>query len=154
MAGSREKAPVVAADMRGSDSSRLRGEQQLKEGAHGGNPVSPVLTSAPPRPELVFEQMSAEDILRWGFDEVGAKPCETRDGLVARYDLELQGPQVLSVAEPRGRGGPSLWEVDPGRCCHIRKVEPLIEALKLYGAWISGIRRDQSPSRSGTPKLQ
>ena len=79
---------------------------------------------------------------------------ETRDRLVERYGLKLERPQVLTVAEQHKREGPNLWETDPDRCCHIRKVEPLLEALEPYEAWISGIRRDQSPSRSGTPKLQ
>jgi phosphoadenosine phosphosulfate reductase len=79
---------------------------------------------------------------------------ETRDRLVERYALELVRPEVLTVAEQHKREGPNLWERDPDRCCHIRKVEPLLEALKPYGAWISGIRRDQSPSRANTPKVQ
>src|SRR5437899_1863295 len=79
---------------------------------------------------------------------------ETRDRLVERYGLTLQSPQVITVAEQHKREGPNLWETDPDRCCHIRKVEPLLEALGPYDAWISGIRRDQSPSRATTPKLQ
>src|SRR5205807_481012 len=79
---------------------------------------------------------------------------ETRDRLVERYGLQLQGPQVISVAEQHMREGPNLWETDPDRCCHIRKVEPLLEALDPYDGWIAGIRRDQSPSRAATPKLQ
>jgi phosphoadenosine phosphosulfate reductase len=61
---------------------------------------------------------------------------------------------VITVAEQHKREGPNLWERDPDRCCHVRKVEPLLAALKPYGAWISGIRRDQSPSRASTPKVQ
>ena len=30
----------------------------------------------------------------------------------------------------------------------------MLEALAPYEAWVSGIRRDQSPSRSATPKVQ
>lgn len=78
---------------------------------------------------------------------------ETRDRLVARYGLTLIRPQIMTVAEQHARVGPNLWETDPDRCCHIRKVEPLIQALRPYQAWISGIRRDQSPSRAGTPKV-
>jgi phosphoadenosine phosphosulfate reductase len=33
------------------------------------------------------------------------------------------------------------------RCCHIRKVEPLRRALRGKQAWITGLRREQSPSR-------
>lgn len=33
------------------------------------------------------------------------------------------------------------------RCCHIRKVEPLRRALQGKQAWLTGLRREQSPSR-------
>ena len=79
---------------------------------------------------------------------------ETRDRLVARYGLKLIRPHVLSVAEQHRQEGPNLWETDPDRCCHVRKVEPLIELLGPYQAWVSGIRRDQSPSRAQTSKVQ
>jgi phosphoadenosine phosphosulfate reductase len=79
---------------------------------------------------------------------------ETRDRLAERYDLKLIRPEVLSVAEQHRREGPNLWERDPDRCCHLRKVEPLQRALAPYDAWVSGIRRDQSPSRAETPKVQ
>ena len=79
---------------------------------------------------------------------------ETRDALVERYGLTLISPGVLTVAEQHRREGPNLWERDPDRCCHIRKVDPLLRALEPYQAWISGIRREQSPSRANAPKLQ
>jgi phosphoadenosine phosphosulfate reductase len=69
---------------------------------------------------------------------------ETRDALVERYGLELIRPDVITVAEQHRREGPNLWERDPDRCCHIRKVEPLFGVLAPYEGWISGIRRDQS----------
>ena len=46
-----------------------------------------------------------------------------------------------------------LWERDPDACCAMRKVEPLERALSGVDAWITGLRREQSPLRSGTPKL-
>ncbi|MBD0329306.1 MAG: phosphoadenylyl-sulfate reductase [Thermoleophilia bacterium] len=79
---------------------------------------------------------------------------ETREALVRRYGLKLLRPEVLTVAEQHRQEGPNLWERFPDRCCHIRKVEPLVRALQPYDSWISGIRRDQSPSRAGTPKVQ
>jgi phosphoadenosine phosphosulfate reductase len=42
-----------------------------------------------------------------------------------------------------------LWAADPDRCCEIRKVLPLADALDGYDAWISGRKRFQAPSRSG-----
>lgn len=35
------------------------------------------------------------------------------------------------------------------RCCEIRKVEPLRRALLGKKAWITGLRREQSPNRTG-----
>jgi phosphoadenosine phosphosulfate reductase len=79
---------------------------------------------------------------------------ETRERLVKRYGLQLIRPDILTVAEQHGLEGPNLWERSPDRCCHIRKVEPLLRVLDPYDAWISGIRRDQSPSRAATKKLE
>src|SRR6201984_1194675 len=77
---------------------------------------------------------------------------DTRAQLVERYGLDLVRPEVISIAEQHKQEGPNLWESDPDRCCHIRKVEPLVEALAPYDAWISGIRRDQSPRRPTTSR--
>jgi len=79
---------------------------------------------------------------------------ETRDRLVERYGLELIRPEIISIAEEHGREGPNLWERDPDRCCHIRKVEPLQRALEPYDAWISGIRREQSLTRKDAHKVE
>ncbi|MGY4690585.1 phosphoadenylyl-sulfate reductase [Salibacterium sp. K-3] len=46
--------------------------------------------------------------------------------------------------------GPRLWETNPDRCCGIRKLEPLENELSRYHAWMSGLRREQSPSRKNT----
>jgi phosphoadenosine phosphosulfate reductase len=79
---------------------------------------------------------------------------ETRERLVERYQLKLTVPDVITIAEQHRREGPNLWETNPDRCCHIRKVEPLIQVLQPYDAWVSGIRREQSPSRAGARKVE
>ncbi len=53
----------------------------------------------------------------------------------------------------RGEWIDGLWQRDPDACCGMRKVEPLERALSEVDAWITGLRRDQSPARAGTPKL-
>ncbi|MBK6534577.1 MAG: phosphoadenosine phosphosulfate reductase family protein [Deltaproteobacteria bacterium] len=45
----------------------------------------------------------------------------------------------------------TLYRDDPDRCCALNKVEPLHAALPHKEAWVSGLRRDQSKSRSETP---
>jgi phosphoadenosine phosphosulfate reductase len=79
---------------------------------------------------------------------------ETREKLVEKYGLELIRPDVISVAEQHKQEGPNLWETNPDRCCHVRKVEPLERALKDYDAWISGIRREQSLTRKDAQRVE
>ncbi len=59
----------------------------------------------------------------------------------------------IEVEVFRGDRIDGLWARDPDACCGMRKVEPLERALSGVDAWITGLRRDQSPSRAGTPKL-
>src|SRR5579864_8996499 len=40
------------------------------------------------------------------------------------------------------------------QCCNIRKVEPLTKKLSELKAWITGIRRDQAPTRANARKLE
>jgi phosphoadenosine phosphosulfate reductase len=144
------------------------------------------------QPPRDLEARSAEDVLRWAYDEFGDRLCltcswqrqssvlvhmvselgldipvveldtqllfpetyATRDALVERYGLQLIRPRVLPVAEQHKVEGPNLWERDPDRCCHIRKVEPLERALEPYDAWITGIRREQSLTRADARKVE
>jgi phosphoadenosine phosphosulfate reductase len=79
---------------------------------------------------------------------------QTRDKLVERYGLDLIRPPILSVAEQHAREGANLWERDPDRCCHIRKVEPLERALAPFDAWVSGIRREQALTRADANRME
>jgi len=67
--------------------------------------------------------------------------------------VDLRGEHG-SVKEQVRRHGAELYRRDPERCCFINKVEPLQDALEEYDAWISGIRRDQSPLRASTPVVE
>jgi phosphoadenosine phosphosulfate reductase len=56
-----------------------------------------------------------------------------------------------TVAQQAERYGERLWERDPDQCCNLRKTVPLDTALNGYGAWVTGLRRDQSEGRKTTP---
>lgn len=43
---------------------------------------------------------------------------------------------------------------DPNLCCYIHKVQPMQKAMKDLLAWISGIRRDQTPERAKAKILE
>ena len=73
---------------------------------------------------------------------------ETWRRVEERYGIEVQVFQGPSIARQAALHGDRLWEREPDRCCAIRKVEPLTRALEGMDAWISGLRREQSPSRA------
>ncbi len=50
--------------------------------------------------------------------------------------------------------GECLWQKDPDLCCHLRKVLPMEKALAAFSAWITSLRRDQSPTRAQVKVLE
>ena len=64
----------------------------------------------------------------------------------ARYDTTIEA----FAGEPVEDG---LWERNPDLYLAKAKIEPLNRALLDLDCWITGIRRDQSPTRADAPKL-
>ncbi|MCC5800755.1 phosphoadenylyl-sulfate reductase [Rossellomorea vietnamensis] len=60
--------------------------------------------------------------------------------------IHMKKPQ-LTLKEQAEAYGDKLWETKPNQCCQIRKLDPLNETLSKGQAWISGLRREQSPTR-------
>jgi phosphoadenosine phosphosulfate reductase len=81
-----------------------------------------------------------------------------RDRVIERYRLApAQVLRVTSLLTPERQAeeyGEALWARDPDRCCQLRKVEPLARVLKGFDAWITGIRRDQAPTRAGAKLIE
>jgi len=76
----------------------------------------------------------------------------TRDAVAASLPVTVVTVRPgLSVAQQDERYGADLWARDPDRCCAMRKVAPLTDALAGYDAWATGLRRDETPSRVITP---
>ena len=69
------------------------------------------------------------------------------------YGITVDRYAGLSLEQQAAEHGDALWTRDPDRCCSIRKIAPLEDALADVDAWISGLRRDQSAGRANTPKL-
>lgn len=69
-----------------------------------------------------------------------------------RYSIELDIRRSPLTPEAQATAyGPALWESAPDHCCHLRKVVPLGEVMGELDAWITGLRRDQSPTRTQMP---
>jgi len=70
-----------------------------------------------------------------------------------RYGIAVEVYEGPSLGRQAAVHGEALWERKPDLCCAIRKVAPLARALEGLDCWITGLRRDQSPTRAGAPKL-
>jgi phosphoadenosine phosphosulfate reductase len=79
------------------------------------------------------------------FDETYAlwRELEHRLGLQVRAVRPALGLEQQAL-----RHGEALWRREPDRCCTLRKLEPLQEALRGHDAWVSAIRRDQTAERA------
>ena len=78
---------------------------------------------------------------------------EVAEALTERYRLKIDWyfPRHEEVEKlEREKGLFSFRESLENRheCCHIRKVEPLSRALKGLSGWVTGMRRDQSVTRT------
>jgi phosphoadenosine phosphosulfate reductase len=127
-----------------------------------------------------FERSSAGDIVEWAVERFHPKLCltasmtdavlidvatavepsievvfidtgyhfpetlETLEAVRRRYNLNLRVMTVPSSPVP-------LWKSDPANCCTFAKVAQLELALEGKLAWMSGLRRQESPSRRGAP---
>lgn len=84
---------------------------------------------------------------------------EVMNRVRARYGISIEStfPDASRVeALERQKGFYSFRESVENRkeCCGIRKVEPLGRALKGLDAWITGLRREQSVTRTDVAKIE
>jgi len=61
-----------------------------------------------------------------------------------RYDLNLRIVEPDIPPDDR-------WLDDPDACCAARKVVPMAKALAGREAWMTGLRRDEAPTRASAP---
>lgn len=72
----------------------------------------------------------------------------TRDAVAAVYNVHVRTLlPLVTLEEQAAEHGPDLWQRDPDACCAIRKVEPLERGLSEYDAWVTGMRREDAPTR-------
>lgn len=78
-----------------------------------------------------------------------AETIGTRDAVAATMPVTVRtvSPRQ-TVAKQDAEYGPQLYARDPDRCCALRKVAPLADALTSYHAWATGLRRDEALTRA------
>ena len=103
-------------------------------------------------PHLVARAAPGVDVL---FLETGyhfPQTLETRRVVAERLAVRVVDvlPR-LTVAEQDLEHGQDLFARDPAACCRMRKMEPLAAQLAGYEAWVTGLRREEAPTRTNTP---
>jgi phosphoadenosine phosphosulfate reductase len=77
-----------------------------------------------------------------------------RERMAAVWSLNLINLlPATTVAEQEHAFG-LLHAIDPTRCCQLRKVAPLMNALERFEVWFTGLRREQSPARANLKKIE
>lgn len=103
-------------------------------------------------PAVVANRAPGVDVLFLDTGYHFAETYGTRDQVAHELDVTVVDvTPTLTVAKQDAKYGPRLHERDPAACCRMRKVEPLRAALAGYEAWVTGIRRDEGPTRADTP---
>src|SRR6185369_1142657 len=84
---------------------------------------------------------------------------EVADALVERYRLKIDWyfPRHEDVEQLESADGLFSFRESLDKrhaCCAVRKVEPLGRALKGLAGWVTGMRREQSPTRSDLQAIE
>lgn len=103
-------------------------------------------------PHLIARHCPGVDVL---FLETGYHFPETegtKEAAKAMLDINvIDVMPKLTVAQQDEQHGKDLFRTNPTACCAMRKVEPLAESLQDYEVWFTGVRRDESPTRTDAP---
>lgn len=80
---------------------------------------------------------------------------ELKARLEARYGIAIEclHPEQ-TLEEQAAEHGDALWSRHPDLCCTLRKVLPLQKKLRELDVWITGVRRQQSDTRSAAKILE
>lgn len=126
-----------------------------------------------------FETSPAGKVISWAVERFGSRvcvACSFQDcvlvDLAVRADPDIEvlfldtgfhfEETLAYVEEVRSlydlnlrivRPGPEAdaWPCGTERCCELRKVAPLERALEGHDAWVTGLKRCDSPTRAGAP---
>ncbi len=106
-------------------------------------------------PSLVARHQAGVDVL---FLQTGyhfPETLGTREALPLALDVNIIDLwPAQTVAEQDAEYGAQLHDRDPARCCQLRKVNPLDEALAGYRAWVTGVRREDNLLRAGAQLVE
>jgi phosphoadenosine phosphosulfate reductase len=79
---------------------------------------------------------------------------EFRDELARDWQLNLVNVVPKQTVQGQESQFGILYQTDPTKCCQLRKVDPLLEALEPFETWFTGLRREQSVTRKNLKKAE
>ena len=79
---------------------------------------------------------------------------EFRDQLTRDWRLNLVNVVPSQTVAQQESAFGILYREDPAKCCQLRKVDPLLEALQPFDTWFTGLRREQSVTRKNLKKAE
>jgi len=156
--GSREPAPELLAELAAASASLEAAEppEIIRWAAERFGTRLTMATAFGPEGCAIIHWLATVAPKTFVFNlETGYQFKETldlRDRLAKRYGIEVafEAPDTTVEEYERLHGGP-LYRTDSNRCCHDRKIVVIERVLANFDAWMSGIRRDQSPDRAAAP---
>lgn len=102
--------------------------------------------------DVVSREVPGLDVLFLDTGYHFVETIATRDAVASFYPVRVRSIEPeQTVAEQDAAYGPRLHDRDPDLCCSLRKVQPLSRALAPYSAWLTGLRRADSPDRADIP---
>lgn len=102
--------------------------------------------------DLVAQVDPSIPVLFLDTNELFDETLAYRDVLVASLgltNLQILRPEPAVLAEAE-----ELWQTDPDRCCHLRKVIPLEKAASGYAALIDGRKRAHGFERQSLQAIE
>jgi phosphoadenosine phosphosulfate reductase len=139
-----------AVRVRGRDLGSATAQEVLAYGVQRFHPRLTVACSFQKEESVLFHMLSEiEPAVRAFTIDTGVLFPET---LATWKRFEERFPLGIDVMDARPRSGDEPWTAQ--RCCGEAKVAALQKALSGVDAWITGIRREQAPTRAATPKLE
>ena len=109
--------------------------------------------------DLIWTQAPDIDIFTLDTGRLHEQTYTLLEMLERRYQrrMRLIHPQAQAVEAWVAANGINGFYHDVAArksCCHLRKIEPFARAIKGFGAWVTGVRHEQSADRAQIPAVE
>jgi phosphoadenosine phosphosulfate reductase len=149
--------------MRGTEMKRDKAREILREGRERAGGTVGLACSFSVEDIAVLDLMSevypAVRVFALDTGRLNEETYETAEAVRQRFGIEIDwhfpDRDAVEILE-RGKGLYSFRDSLENRheCCRIRKVEPLGRALLGLSGWITGLRREQSVTRTSLEPIE